>query len=1357
MAAPAPTATSVSTSQASVTYGTPVTFTATVSAQSGSSAPSGSVEFYDTTTATELGVVSTNTTSNLNSYWTFKTTAKQLNATAGDTITAMYPPGSGFNASSGAVTQTVSALALTPTVTVANKTYNASTTGAISGGSVSGALSGDTVTLNTSSATATFASKNASSNVTVTVTGLTLSGARAADYTISSTVTTTANITAATLTVTGITAADKVYDGTTAATLNTSGAALVGVFSGDTVTLSTSGATGTFASRNVGAGITVSVAGLTVSGTAVTAGDYLLTQPTAPANITPLPITVTAASATKVYDGTDSSMATPTITSGGVVSDSAVVTTLAGSAGQAASNNGTGNAARLDGPQGVAVDSAGNVYVGDSYNAEIRKITPSGVVSTLAGAAGQQGSSDGTGSAASFNFPDGVAVDSEGNVYVAEVDVHEIRKITPSGVVTTLAGSAGQVGSSDGTGSAARFDCPEGVAVDSEGNVYVADVWNQEIRKISPFGVVTTLAGSAGQQGSTDGTGSAARFYLPQGVAVDSAGNVYVAEYGNDDIREITPSGAVSTLAGFAGEAGSSDGTGSDARFDGPQKVALDGAGNVYVADYDNDEIREISPSGVVTTLAGSAGQAGSSDGTGSAARFSGPCGVALDSDGNLYVADTWNDEIRKIGSTGLVSGDTAAFAESYASKNVGTGLMLTVSGSVNDGNGGNNYAVTLVSNTTGVITAATLTVSGITAANKTYDGNTTATLQGLATASLVGVLSGDTVTLGTSGAAGTFASKNVAQNLTVPVTGLTLGGAQAEDYTLTQPSTTANITARAIAVTATAYNKVYDGATSAEAAVPTITGGSLAAGDAAAFAETFDTRNAGVSKTLTPAGSVNDGNGGNNYAVTFVTGTLGAIAPCPITVTAAANTKPYDGSTTTAAIPTINAGSLASGDTLAFIETYDTPAVGTGKTLTPSGSVSDGNGGANYSVTFISNTAGAITQTADHFLVTASPASITAGNNFILVVTAEDVNDTAVANYAGAVQFSSFDGESVAQSVTCTGGVGYTVGTLKKAGTWTVTATDENNSSLSGGCTVTVSPAPASQVAFSAQVIVKRLGAIHDLGSMDVLCTDKTGTLTEAKIELTQQVALSGADSPHALDLAWLNSHFQAGLRNPLDAAIIESGPPRDTGWAKIDEVPFDFQRRRVSVLVEHAGQRLLITKGAPEDVIKLASRYEEPGKPEPLLLDNAARARAAKIFEQLSVDGFRVLGVAWRELEPARARAAVADEMELVFAGFVVFSDPPKASAGAAIAALGAKGVAVKILSGDNERVTQHVCTELGIPITGLLTGTELEALSDEALAVRLEETNLILPGRASSKKPHHSWVEAPRSRRGLSRRWD
>jgi len=259
------------------------------------------------------------------------------------------------------------------------------------------------------------------------------------------------------------------------------------------------------------------------------------------------------------------------------------------------------------------------------------------------------------------------------------------------------------------------------------------------------------------------------------------------------------------------------------------------------------------------------------------------------------------------------------------------------------------------------------------------------------------------------------------------------------------------------------------------------------------------------------------------------------------------------------------------------------------------------------------------------------------------------------------------------------------------------------------------------------AHVIVKRLAAIHDLGSMDILCTDKTGTLTEAKIRLARHVALSGANSERVLDLAWLNSHFQAGLRNPLDTAIVEYRPPHDQGWVKIDEVPFDFQRRRVSVLVERDGRRLLISKGAPEDIIRIARRYEEPAEPEPLPLDAAARARAAKIFEALGDDGFRALGVAWREFEADRSAVTVADERELVLAGFVVFFDPPKESAGIAINALAASGVGVKILSGDNERVTRHVCRELGIPVTGLLTGAEIEALSDEALAARLEETSM------------------------------
>ena len=188
---------------------------------------------------------------------------------------------------------------------------------------------------------------------------------------------------------------------------------------------------------------------------------------------------------------------------------------------------------------------------------------------------------------------------------------------------------------------AAPASIPYGVAVDGAGNVYVADHGNDEIRKITPAGVVTTLAGAAGQAGSADGTGSAARFYDPAGVAVDSAGNVYVADAGNDEIRKITPAGVVTTLAGAAGQAGSADGTGSAARFYIPHGVAVDGAGNVYVADTENDEIRKITPAGVVTTLAGAAGSIGSADGPGSAARFFQPYGVAVDSAGNVYVADT--------------------------------------------------------------------------------------------------------------------------------------------------------------------------------------------------------------------------------------------------------------------------------------------------------------------------------------------------------------------------------------------------------------------------------------------------------------------------------------------------------------------------------------------------------------------------------------------------------------------------------------------------------------------------------------------------------------------------------------------
>jgi sugar lactone lactonase YvrE len=288
-----------------------------------------------------------------------------------------------------------------------------------------------------------------------------------------------------------------------------------------------------------------------------------------------------------------------------------VVSTLAGLAGITGSADGTGNAARFNNPSDVAVDSVGNIYVADSRNHTIRMVTPGGVVSTLAGLAYQgnapstyepytfttlagyagYGSADGMGTDARFNGPSSVAVDSEGNAYVADADNQTIRKVTPTGVVTTLAGLAGHRGSADGSGSAARFNYPKSVAVDSAGYVYVADEGDHTIRKVTPMGVVTTLAGLAGTSGSADGTGSAARFYAPSGVAVDSMGNVYLADGGNSTIRKVTAAGVVTTLAGRADPGGrphSADGTGSAARFFHPGGVAADSAGNVYVADTNN-------------------------------------------------------------------------------------------------------------------------------------------------------------------------------------------------------------------------------------------------------------------------------------------------------------------------------------------------------------------------------------------------------------------------------------------------------------------------------------------------------------------------------------------------------------------------------------------------------------------------------------------------------------------------------------------------------------------------------------------------------------------------------------------------
>ena len=345
-------------------------------------------------------------------------------------------------------------------------------------------------------------------------------------------------------------------------------------------------------------------------------------------------------------------------TFGSYSSHGQIITTIAGNGTTGFSGDGgAATSAQIYNPTGIALDGGGNLYIADFYNHKIRKVTPAGIISTVAGSSYGYSGDGGAATAAQMATPEGVAVDGDGNIYIADNGNNCIRKVDAAGTITTYAGNTTAGFSGDGgPATAAELAYPSGVTIDAAGNLYIADQNNNRVRIVTPGGTINTFAGTGtGTYGGDGGAATAAQLYRPTGTAVDAAGNVYIADEYNNRIRKVLPSGTITTIAGTGTGGFSGDGGPAvSAHLYDPWGVGVDAAGNIYIGDGGNQCVRKIDASGNISTIAGIGGTGGYSGdgGAATAAKLQDPGGVLVDAGGNIYIDDYYNNRIRYIAAT---------------------------------------------------------------------------------------------------------------------------------------------------------------------------------------------------------------------------------------------------------------------------------------------------------------------------------------------------------------------------------------------------------------------------------------------------------------------------------------------------------------------------------------------------------------------------------------------------------------------------------------------------------------------------------------------------------------------------------